>query len=265
MVIKIGQPKISSLSTTWETATQTVVNKSNYAITGAMNAWCEVPLEVPFSYDPSLPLLVDISWPSQSTYNLYYIANVTGTGAARNYASPSTSASASGTGANFMYIMGMDLMSLGPNNAGVVSIDSPSVFCGGVKDIYATIGNFGSNQIDTVTVNWEIDGVKQKSILYTGLLDTSGGKGSDRAQIKLGSANFNTKRNILVYTSRPNNVKDSLTSNDSLQQDFTPSLYYVALLVPRERDDDRRCAAKYGALWERYTARVRWRIIPGVY
>lgn len=42
-------------------------------------------------------------------------------------------------------------------------------------------------------------------------------------------------------------------------------LYYVALLVPRERDDDRRCAAKYGALWETYRARVRWRIVPGVY
>ncbi len=42
-------------------------------------------------------------------------------------------------------------------------------------------------------------------------------------------------------------------------------LYYVALLFPRERDDDRRCAAKYGALWKVYRARVRWRIIPGVY
>jgi hypothetical protein len=42
-------------------------------------------------------------------------------------------------------------------------------------------------------------------------------------------------------------------------------LYYVALLVPRERDDDRRCAAKYGELWDRYRAEVRYRIIPGVY
>ena len=42
-------------------------------------------------------------------------------------------------------------------------------------------------------------------------------------------------------------------------------LYYVALLVPRERDDDRRCAAKYGPLWDRYRARVPWRIIPRVY
>ena len=42
-------------------------------------------------------------------------------------------------------------------------------------------------------------------------------------------------------------------------------LYYVALLLPRERDDDRRCAVKYGALWERYRAEVPWRIIPRVY
>ncbi len=42
-------------------------------------------------------------------------------------------------------------------------------------------------------------------------------------------------------------------------------LYYVALLVPRQRDDDARCREKYGALWDRYEARVRWRIVPFVY
>lgn len=42
-------------------------------------------------------------------------------------------------------------------------------------------------------------------------------------------------------------------------------LYYLVLLVPRQIDDDRRCRAKYGALWQQYERRVRWRIIPGVY
>ncbi|MEM9191184.1 MAG: DUF1295 domain-containing protein [Myxococcota bacterium] len=42
-------------------------------------------------------------------------------------------------------------------------------------------------------------------------------------------------------------------------------LYYVLLLFPRERDDDRRCAIKYGDLWDRYRAEVPKRIIPGVY
>lgn len=42
-------------------------------------------------------------------------------------------------------------------------------------------------------------------------------------------------------------------------------LYYVALLVPRQIDDDKRCAAKYGPLWDEYVKRVRWRIVPGIW
>jgi delta14-sterol reductase len=42
-------------------------------------------------------------------------------------------------------------------------------------------------------------------------------------------------------------------------------LYYVALLFPRERDDDRRCRDKYGSLWQEYCRRVPYRIIPWVY
>jgi hypothetical protein len=42
-------------------------------------------------------------------------------------------------------------------------------------------------------------------------------------------------------------------------------LYYVVLLFPRERDDHRRCAAKYGALWDEYCRRVPRRIVPGIY
>jgi delta14-sterol reductase len=42
-------------------------------------------------------------------------------------------------------------------------------------------------------------------------------------------------------------------------------LYYVALLVPRQIDDDKRCALKYGDLWQQYTKKVKYRIIPYVY
>jgi delta14-sterol reductase len=42
-------------------------------------------------------------------------------------------------------------------------------------------------------------------------------------------------------------------------------LYYVALLVPRERADERRCADKYGELWGEYVRRVPRRIIPWLY
>ena len=42
-------------------------------------------------------------------------------------------------------------------------------------------------------------------------------------------------------------------------------LYYIVLLFPRERDDEKRCAAKYGQLWQEYEAKVPKRIIPWLY
>jgi protein-S-isoprenylcysteine O-methyltransferase Ste14 len=42
-------------------------------------------------------------------------------------------------------------------------------------------------------------------------------------------------------------------------------VYYLVLLLPRERDDDRRCAAKYGALWRAYCERVPYRVVPKIY
>lgn len=42
-------------------------------------------------------------------------------------------------------------------------------------------------------------------------------------------------------------------------------VYYVALLFPRQADDDKRCALKYGELWKEYVKKVPYRIIPRLY
>lgn len=42
-------------------------------------------------------------------------------------------------------------------------------------------------------------------------------------------------------------------------------IYFTILLVHRERRDHVHCAAKYGADWDRYCEKVRWRILPGIY
>ncbi len=42
-------------------------------------------------------------------------------------------------------------------------------------------------------------------------------------------------------------------------------IYFTILLINRERRDNDHCARKYGADWDAYTARVRWRIFPGIY
>ena len=42
-------------------------------------------------------------------------------------------------------------------------------------------------------------------------------------------------------------------------------VYFLILLLYRERRDSNMCAAKYGSDWARYCARVQWRILPWVY
>lgn len=42
-------------------------------------------------------------------------------------------------------------------------------------------------------------------------------------------------------------------------------VYYIALLLPRQLDDDKRCALKYGPLWSQYVKKVPYRIIPYIY
>ena len=47
---------------------------------------------------------------------------------------------------------------------------------------------------------------------------------------------------------------------------WTYFIFIVSLFVYRQHDDDRHCAEKYGAdKWAEYQARVKWRIVPGVY
>ena len=50
----------------------------------------------------------------------------------------------------------------------------------------------------------------------------------------------------------------------SLLPYFYPA-YFAILLIHREWRDAKHCREKYGADWQQYTAKVRWRIIPGVY
>ena len=42
-------------------------------------------------------------------------------------------------------------------------------------------------------------------------------------------------------------------------------IYFAVLLIHREMRDEHKCQLKYGKDWDAYKARVRWRIIPGVY
>ncbi|MDQ3564105.1 MAG: ERG4/ERG24 family protein [Pseudomonadota bacterium] len=54
------------------------------------------------------------------------------------------------------------------------------------------------------------------------------------------------------------------TGFDSVLPYLLPA-WLIALLIHRARRDERRCYAKYGALWTQYTHRARFRMLPFVY
>ncbi|MEI7977766.1 MAG: T9SS type A sorting domain-containing protein [Bacteroidota bacterium] len=105
----------------------------------------------------------------------------------------------------------------GFNDAGVVSIDSPSVFSAGNRNVKATIRNFGVNAINTVNVNWSVNGVLQTPINYSSTLDTANGAGPNTAQVTLGTVTLasNVLYNFKAWTSQPNSVADTVNVNDT--------------------------------------------------
>lgn len=107
----------------------------------------------------------------------------------------------------------------GVNNAGVNSIPSPTNFCAGVQEIKVRIANKGTNRLDSVRVNWTLDGVPKPTIFWNSPLDTAGSitLPSDTL-ITLDTATFsaNASRVISVWTSMPNGVADTVTNDDSL-------------------------------------------------
>ena len=42
-------------------------------------------------------------------------------------------------------------------------------------------------------------------------------------------------------------------------------IYYIGLMFSRQADDDKVCKKKYGALWDEYTEKVKYKIIPFIY
>jgi hypothetical protein len=105
----------------------------------------------------------------------------------------------------------------GTDDAAVLSVDSVDIFCSGLNDLYATIANFGSNQIDSVDVNWELNGVAQPSFRHYGLLDTLSGSNPYTAVVHLGNVSLPAGASTLkIFTSDPNGNADTTNFNDTI-------------------------------------------------
>ncbi|PLX32190.1 MAG: hypothetical protein C0600_03365, partial [Ignavibacteria bacterium] len=103
-----------------------------------------------------------------------------------------------------------------PNDVGISSIDSPQNFCAGNEDVIVTMKNYGTNQVTSATINWSINGTPQPTVNWTGMLDTLTFT-TRQTQVNLGTRNFQSgiPYTIAAWTTQPNGVADTMTSNDS--------------------------------------------------
>ncbi|RYD81363.1 MAG: PKD domain-containing protein, partial [Sphingobacteriales bacterium] len=103
------------------------------------------------------------------------------------------------------------------NDAGIVSIDSPSVYClGAQRNVIAKVRNYGFKVLNNVVVNWSVNGVTQTAVKYSSAIDTMNGSKPNTASIKLGKHTFSsTADTIRVWTTLPNGVADSINMNDT--------------------------------------------------
>ncbi len=105
--------------------------------------------------------------------------------------------------------------SLANDNAGILSLDAPaSSTVPGSQSVQVSIKNHGINNLDSVRVNWSVDGVAQTSHSWTGSL----APGAVAAAVNIGSYNFTLGNPTLkIWTSNPNGNPDNDTSNDTLE------------------------------------------------
>ncbi|MEX0967527.1 MAG: immunoglobulin-like domain-containing protein [Bacteroidia bacterium] len=111
---------------------------------------------------------------------------------------------------------------VGENNAGTTKMTSPAgLTCSGNHDIKVEIVNAGIDTIQSVDVEWSVDGTAQSTVNVT----TAINPGTLR-EVTLGNISFpaNTTKIIKAWTSQPNNKADTFNTNDTIREEIRPGL-----------------------------------------
>jgi hypothetical protein len=226
--VYIGQSTLTTFPTNqfFTPVTQGLFAQSYTIPAGAAGTWFEIQLTTPVYYNPAQTLIVQICSDGVTAGAGFAIRdgaaaaspNVTrmwGGGSGCNTTSPS------GFSSSYRANFGFDLNPALPDDAGISSLVSPVNFCSGTEDIKVKLFNFGTNTLNSVTINWSFDGVLQTPIAYNTPLASL----SD-VEITLGTRTFAPGVNypLVVWTSQPNGVADSFPGNDTLSANLKAAM-----------------------------------------
>lgn len=219
LVIDIGQDNITTLTnSSWVAGLTNAFNRASYSTTRTTNQWWAITLDNPIPYDPTQPLIIDVK--KVNATSSVALRNQTGSGNRRAYSSSSTSSSPTGASST-RYSFGFDLIALAPDNAGITKLVSPTYKCAGNHDIEVDLSNTGTNTLTNVTIDWELDGVPQSTINWTGSLAS---RATETITLATAQPFGASARNIKVWTSNPNSMVDTVNADDTLNVDARASL-----------------------------------------
>lgn len=113
-------------------------------------------------------------------------------------------------------------------DAGIRSITSPSgVVCDSTTKPMVVLMNYGSNTLDSVTINYQLDSNPLESVTWTGPLPAGTSTDVLLPSISLGGGNHS----LVAYTSNPNGQNDNNTSNDTVQSTFYSGIVDLTLTI----------------------------------
>ncbi|MFY0674301.1 MAG: PKD domain-containing protein [Bacteroidia bacterium] len=106
-----------------------------------------------------------------------------------------------------------------PDNAGVEELISPLKPLCGKNDFKVKISNNGINAIDSVKVNWSLNGVLQTPVTIKNKIDSFNTTSASTLEVTLDSTyNLGRGNHLLkVWTSDPNGVADTINLDDTLE------------------------------------------------
>lgn len=223
--IKIGTLPGTATTLTWvpPASMTTIYNAASYLPT--VTGWQTIPITPMFNYNGTDNIVVELCWdqvqPSYSSTGTHEFTTVTGmmlytwtdgTGTSCGTAGTTTQTARPNIRFEFEVL---------PNNTGVSHMTAPNIsdtlFCSGPQEVKVNVHNYGNNDVNSVNVNWKVNGVLQTPVVYTGLIEMENTPGSPDAEVSLGSWNFphGVNQNFEVWTSLPNGVQDTKPANDS--------------------------------------------------
>lgn len=196
----------------------------------ATNGWNEFTFNTPFTWNGTDNIIVNVCFDNTSytSNSLVYYTSTSFTSVYSRYADSWAGAgcqmSTSGGLYNGNERANIRFGFLPPvaNDAGVQAILSPSLPTCDLDsiDIELVLNNFGSDTLTNCSVHYKVGTSAVVSQLYTGTVPPLGGTDT----VVIATENFSNLDDLLVYTTMPNGIQDSLSSNDSLMMTVATGL-----------------------------------------